>query len=435
MISLYFYQIVLCSTFDPPSLSFKTLAMDLDPLCRPWSDLPQELLGKISDSLDSRIDLRRLRSVCSPWRSVIPKPPCQDSRIWSVQSLEKKLHNTTKVLFSLVECNVYYLRSLSNPAQIGSIIKVEELGDGRVKALSPFSDSNLPGFQGILDLSNYKVIELKRFFYMKTLGEISGTGNHMKAVLFVDRPSINFNDLSFMGQIDDRLVQWTAGNVHRSRQDPVSIDFRSFGVASRRENLHILSYTWEFLFFDAFLNMEIYPEVPLCFGTGRKYLVESCGDLYFAAERLIVSEKHDEELDESLSRVGFVIYQFDSDLKQWCQVHSLGDQSFFVASDCSFSVSPREIPSLRRNCIYFAASDYGADDYYPEGCNKEPGAIGIFDIEKNGCVGCVFYGSDPSCSPFVWPPCANLLCISKKGVFNSLRHMLGKWSGCLLLKS
>lgn len=112
-------------------------------------------------------------------------------------------------------------------------------------------------------------------------------------------------------------------------------------------------------------------------GGRRKHLVESCGELY-VVDRYFDQEPNKQEgsgLDFPLSfhifglrgrhrryessdpkAVEFKVYKLellDEEEGRWIEVKSLGDQAFFLAMDCSFSVSAQELAGCKGNCIYF----------------------------------------------------------------------------------
>ncbi|KAL5723517.1 hypothetical protein ACHQM5_006909 [Ranunculus cassubicifolius] len=88
------------------------------------------------------------------------------------------------------------------------------------------------------------------------------------------------------------------------------------------------------------------------------YLVESCGDLlmvYRFANR-------DKSLKPSRYVTGkFLVYKLDKsdDPLQWVEVESLGDQMLFLGRNSSMSISAKDIPGLKGNCIYFT------EDFWP----------------------------------------------------------------------
>lgn len=112
-------------------------------------------------------------------------------------------------------------------------------------------------------------------------------------------------------------------------------------------------------------------------GGRRKHLVESCGELY-VVDRYFEQEPNKQEdsgVDFPLSflvfglrgrrerfesrdpkAVEFKVYKLDlldEEGGRWIEVKSLGDQAFFLAMDCSFSVLAQEVAGCKGNCIYF----------------------------------------------------------------------------------
>ncbi|XP_031287390.1 putative F-box protein At1g65770 isoform X2 [Pistacia vera] len=78
----------------------------------------------------------------------------------------------------------------------------------------------------------------------------------------------------------------------------------------------------------------------------------------------------------------FKVYKFDEEKREWVEVmDGLDDSVFFVGDDDSFSLSAKEFPGCKGNCVYFKE----ADPFKVSDCH--PGTDGwIFDL-KDGTVG------------------------------------------------
>ena len=123
-----------------------------------WSQLPQDLLHLIAKRLKTRIDLFRLRSICSSWRSSISLPPKQHRHTPIPTTDDSKF----TLSLDLSEHTVYLIES----QQQGSppkrwLVKVFQDQHGRMHLLDPLSRSKVVGFYNLLlDLREFKVFEL-----------------------------------------------------------------------------------------------------------------------------------------------------------------------------------------------------------------------------------------------------------------------------------
>ncbi|XP_043687854.1 F-box protein At2g26160-like [Telopea speciosissima] len=92
-------------------------------------------------------------------------------------------------------------------------------------------------------------------------------------------------------------------------------------------------------------------EEDLCLPTnmGKSFnLVECLGEL------LMVMKCY---LRDSLSTVLLKIFKLDPKGQKWTKVKELGDQMLFIGTSTALSVSARDYPGFRGNCIYFTEAD------------------------------------------------------------------------------
>ncbi|PIA49844.1 hypothetical protein AQUCO_01300530v1 [Aquilegia coerulea] len=109
----------------------------------------------------------------------------------------------------------------------------------------------------------------------------------------------------------------------------------------------------------------------------KKYLVDSFGDL------LQISKEIDSSSDDEPYRtVGFEVFKLEQSTLKWTKLQSIGNCAIFLGDNYSMSLSSKDFPTCKPNCIYFT------DDYY-EGYynnpNRGPRDMGVFNI-KNGSI-------------------------------------------------
>ncbi|KAK2974315.1 hypothetical protein RJ640_026876 [Escallonia rubra] len=147
------------------------------------------------------------------------------------------------------------------------------------------------------------------------------------------------------------------------------------------------------------------------FGGDKKFLVESCGELYMVDMYLSVGPEDDlgynenfefyEEFDCYMSErtVKFKVFKLDKSGQKWVEVESLGDRMLFLGDNCTFSASSSDFPACRGNCIFFTdLFSYSSRD--EDGETKTKG-IGVFDLET-GVIGPL--SNYPRYSELFWPP-------------------------------
>ncbi|KAH0777736.1 hypothetical protein KY290_009147 [Solanum tuberosum] len=113
----------------------------------PWSDLPRELVERISKFVNSHIDILRIRAVCSSWRSAfspnfkIPKPQFPIKLPYKLPFPHQPMFWTTdlKSHCCLIESTVY-LFQLPHPPHTGWLVKILKTAYEGVKILNPLTN-------------------------------------------------------------------------------------------------------------------------------------------------------------------------------------------------------------------------------------------------------------------------------------------------------
>ncbi|GLT42093.1 hypothetical protein SLA2020_161130 [Shorea laevis] len=110
------------------------------------------------------------------------------------------------------------------------------------------------------------------------------------------------------------------------------------------------------------------------------YLVESEGK-FILVDKFV--REGEEILDDCLYRTEqFRLYELDLEGVQWVKLNSLGDRSLFLGGNHSISISTKDLPTCKRNSIYFT------DDYWIRMLFKEWSYghdNGIYSLEDGSC--------------------------------------------------
>ncbi|XP_049381406.1 probable F-box protein At1g65740 [Solanum stenotomum] len=113
----------------------------------PWSDLPKELVERISKFVNSNIDVLRIRAVCSSWRSAF-SPNFKIPKSQFPIKLPSKMPFPHPHMFwpvyddshcYLIESTVY-LFQLPHPPHTPWLVKILKTSNGKLKILNPLTN-------------------------------------------------------------------------------------------------------------------------------------------------------------------------------------------------------------------------------------------------------------------------------------------------------
>ncbi|XP_050241620.1 putative F-box protein At1g65770 isoform X2 [Quercus robur] len=326
-----------------------------------WSALPMELLPLIGKTVQARIDVVRLRSVCASLRTSIPplrgiSPPLLLPSPFSINSAGGQSF--------LSQSSIYRLEplddnpNLSTCSSKGWLVKVEEYEPGRVRLLNPLSSLRIrffpDSFPKVINLLDFRVVEVGKAYKLQKSSGMNIAGVN-KLVLFPNS--------AWTSCVEDKLIfglfhegklgyvkygdeNWTFVDDHNFFYDDITVYKGQPYVVDR---LGIVSWI------DSSMKL-IQFSPPLCGLGNQKHLVESCGELY------VVDRSFDRErrFDQDLRRyrlcpktVNIEVYKLDQEWGCKVMVKNLGDQVFFLGKDSSFSVSATEFSGCKGNCVYF----------------------------------------------------------------------------------
>ncbi|XP_031287389.1 F-box protein SKIP23-like isoform X1 [Pistacia vera] len=356
-----------------------------------WTSLPDHLLASIAGHLPTRIDNLRCRAVCKSSRSSIPSPPKPLSphanlKI-SMPSLPVPGCRGHLVLAEFTFYAIKPLPSIFNPHQTTYtwLVKSEELHSGKVRLEDPLSRSRLGNLSNkvleceklpqSLYLLNYRVKEVAKSYRLEQVYQGKGI-KRRKPVVFGKAVASCHDEkddgFAVMTIIKGMVLVWR--NVDK-KWTRIDMDHAYF---------HDIIYHNEKFFAVMFHGITVTVDsksltVSQVAGPQQlhrfwvwPYLIKSSLDLF-----MIMQSWHRRN-----QQFEFKVYKFDEEKREWVEVmDGLDDSVFFVGDDDSFSLSAKEFPGCKGNCVYFKE----ADPFKVSDCH--PGTDGwIFDL-KDGTVG------------------------------------------------
>ncbi|KAK8622986.1 hypothetical protein V6N13_117883 [Hibiscus sabdariffa] len=404
-----------------------------------WSHLPIDLLSCIAQHLDSRLHFLRFRAVCSSWRASVPLPP-------KSPSLPKQLHfrgnyPTRRRIpsFLISRMNVYRILRPGFEAvsdQQFWFIKVEETKHpDKFNVLSPFSRhpiKNLPpSFPKELNLLSFCVEETVSDFSIRQRREDPdiNVDDHNPLIrrikLASDFVSSNSAVAISRGNFcrvtrDGNGNQWYKFDSDIKFRDITNFDRKFFtvnlygSISERDENTFSLE--------------EIRSPLDQTPSECERYFVESRGHLYLVVRDFSICGDevyYYRKIDGFVKETGddpvpmkFRVYKRipcsgDQQNKyDWVEVTDLGDQVFFVSSDCSFSFSTQDSKGCHGNCIIYVdeitdvehlenKERHEEDDDNNELWHLKNGKVGLFNLADQSSGSLALF---PEYLAMFWPP-------------------------------
>ncbi|XP_050368299.1 putative F-box protein At1g65770 [Argentina anserina] len=372
-----------------------------------WSNLPIELWTLIGEKLKLHIEYLRFRSVCHSWRSNLPpfhpSPP---------PKFPLPLSSSNEPTSFLCQNTLYLLRSPATSSSGGWFLKVEE--SDMMLLRNPITSRRIrysrdESLSECLNLLEFKMVELGKSYFLRYI-RASGSVSGLKKVTLM--PSEKGSCVIVI--IDDQ------GKLGFAKSGDQKVRWFSHGDCVFDD---VVVYKGQTYVVD---GLGCVVKISLCSETiqisskldgsgGRKHLVECGGELYVVDRYFDEAQNKQEGLDWGMFRrrrryrryesgelkvVDFKVYKLEwgeGELGRWVEVKSLVDQAIFLANDCSFSVSAKELAGCEGNCIYFTDENNVnlalRDVTRPENF--------VFSLEDRSTHK---LGSSPDDSTVFWPP-------------------------------
>ncbi|KAJ7944091.1 F-box protein SKIP23-like [Quillaja saponaria] len=390
----------------------------------PWSNLQKDLLADIANRLDSRTEVLYFRGVCTTWRDAVPLPKTssipQPLELPYPISPNPALNPKFVGHFALIENTVYCIQPLNETSDNGRkktpkswLVNIEYSEEvGKVRYLDPFSpfwNRNLSG--KVLNLLDYKVFEVSKVYNLQFVGTGENPENEIsihemdsitiRKVVLSNDPFLVMAihtdaELGIWKMTDNTWINIDDGHEHSHYVDIAYHKGKFYAGDSMGHDISV----------DFSLKItEVLRPFSRGFSGGlAKYLVKSSGDLLLV-HKYVDPEFHyatDSESDSDFGGVDldypfyFQVYKLNEEENRWRFVESLGDRAIILGYYGNFSVSAREFPGCKSNCIYFT------DDSFVECDDKHPGYdAGLYDL-KNHCAKPL--SAAVGYSELFWPP-------------------------------
>ncbi|KAM7510893.1 hypothetical protein LguiB_009768 [Lonicera macranthoides] len=400
--------------------SFLWLLLELE--MGQWSKLPGDLLDIVEGHLLLYRDKVRVRAVCASWNSHLPKLPNQQVRQlpWLLQAFDKGAE-ATHGLFNPFEKKFYHLDlpeakgKLFKGSSHGWVVTIEDITSSHpadMYLINPLTRARiqLPPRSAFPDVKDYhpnKVGEEYTLFCEDDVDFFVTDLEHL--TLLLDKVVLSSNPssedcvvvaiygesgrLAFCKCNDDK---WTRLDLPAPYASYLFEDIKFY-----QQKLYAVRSCGELVVIeDIGPNPKVTrivapnPSYPLC---APVYLVESSdGDLIMLVRSIRV--QHGENCFSIVQTVDFGIYKLDLSSSSWREVESIGEDMYFLGYNSSVSISSREFPGLKGNCIYYTE---GPESFGAKIQKHEDSDIGVFKLDEE------IFDELPGfkCeSKVIWPP-------------------------------
>uniref|UniRef100_M1A657 F-box family protein n=2 Tax=Solanum tuberosum TaxID=4113 RepID=M1A657_SOLTU len=331
----------------------------------PWSDLPKELVERISKFVNSNIDVLRIRAVCSSWRSAF-------SPNFKIPKSQFPIKLPINPHCYLIECTVY-LFQLPHPPHTGWLVKILKTSNGKLKIFNPLTNrviDDLPDKK--LNLLDIRVSQVCKFYHVHCVlncHPYAGWGIFKKILPICNDQTTHFSVMAI--NVLDHLLCFKSGDEKWTTLKDLTLS-KIVDISVYKGNFYVVDTFGETIMYDPFSFNEtnVSSTVKILSSSlfnewgSKKRLVESDGKL-FLVDMFLDTDVKTELQGSGPSRnnpMEIKIYWLDEEQHEWIAVHTLGDRIFFAGDDCCFSVSSSDFgDQCRGNCIYYKNGDIIVD--------------------------------------------------------------------------
>ncbi|KAL0299294.1 UNVERIFIED_CONTAM: F-box protein SKIP23 [Sesamum radiatum] len=328
----------------------------MDGEIRMWSDLPQELVEKIANCLDTETDVLRFRAICSSWRS-LTRPfrrslctPLKLPLIW------KSYHPLYKdAYYSLIERNVYRVQLPETTEPRFWLVMTERSSDDKLRILNPvcgrrikiLPETQLPKLLNTLDFRISEVCKGYTLRYMNPTGSKENPKYYFKQVIVSGDAN---NDEYGIMAIDFHNKLWCikAGDDTWTLASYKWSNYLNYldGV-NHKGHIYVVDEFRGTLVFDSMFKSTEITRRPVHHHVAQSNLVE----LYKGELFLVDCYTRGVPLGNGCMRIK--ISRFDKQSEKWVGTKTIDNHIIFLGHDCSFSVPAEEFDGSKGTRVFY----------------------------------------------------------------------------------
>lgn len=385
-----------------------------------WIKLPKDLLLSVTHLL-SRTETRLLRAVCDKFRQTIPIPKRVPSPITTISIPSpvcakicdfSELSLKKSTFYAIQPVNKIPITPETSPLWL---ISVEESNFGQVRFKDPLTGSRFPelnDFPESLNLLDHRVKEIAVGYDLGFYGDRKRKDPELEGgerrAYFVQKvavsPRFDDKDDSFAVMAIysmNVLGIWRKGDADWTKINIGDGEVYLEDIAYYNGKFYALNMLGVTVSVDpkSLQVTEVAAAAPKFNGTGVKYLIKTGQDLLLVVKQIYVEDFGDHQISngEYFYPIRMIVLKLDEKNKQWVRVvDGLQETALFLDNDYSFSLSVKEFPGCKENCVYFA------DSVFMTSGDKFPGCYaGIYDMKSGDVEPLSAY---PNYSKIFWPP-------------------------------
>ncbi|KMT10112.1 hypothetical protein BVRB_5g118750 [Beta vulgaris subsp. vulgaris] len=391
-----------------------------------WSNLPGEIIHKISNHLKTREEILKFKHICRKWRKYSLPIPVNILSLnlpfpipISSNSVTLPFHTSTSPL--ILQVSSIYLITPSQLLPVSSVsskswmIMGQESNPGKIRLHHPLTAKRVKNILPSLNLTQFRVSELAHgynFKYSDCVHKVllcSSTSASSLEIMVLYREGslgkltvkITESQENDEDEDEEEKYCWKGLRVRQRRifwfqyLDDV-VHFKEMVCAvDRKGKLYVLDV-------ETMIVASVLVSDPICRGDiptqrRKRLVVDSVsGELH-----LVVRERE-------WVKARFTVYKFNEHCKKWDVLERLGNERLlFVGVDHCFFARAKDFPECKGNCIVFAANCFtqyrGLDT--PDGrlFGDENVEVGVYRLGKGDNFR-LLSSAYPEFSKSIWPP-------------------------------
>ncbi|ESQ46478.1 hypothetical protein EUTSA_v10000166mg [Eutrema salsugineum] len=313
-----------------------------------WSLLPEELLHIISENLEDCFDVIHARSVCRPWRSILPFPSWLLRTRYSLPSFAR-LPRKSKGFCTLEKFPMFLVR-VRAPASastyeyyLGGID--QDKSEDHMELPSPPIQCTVKVKIGESDPTLMNILDCQIFslgYQYRMVGwDPESLSRKFRAVAFLplNREGGGGGFVVLLGYYRDLFVL-TSAEMRWIRLERISTAVCS-DIVTFRGRFYVDFLNGDTFVFDPYC-LEATPLMPSEISNcgSVNYLVPSGNDELYLVE--VIIPRNTDVLD--FSRLTLRVSRLDEEAGEWVEVTDLGDRVLFIGQPGNVSCSAKELP-------------------------------------------------------------------------------------------